>query len=104
MDSRANEHGKFSTRGRIDSEMMSMIEDTHRMLTALFSICGESVLPDAVSTDSQRAAHHLDFEGNVSVSYGCVDLITHPNMHGNRISSVEILLGFKNILLKAHYS
>lgn len=63
-----------------DSELKSMIEDSHRILTALFSIQGEAVLLDAVSTDSKREVHHLDFETNVSISYGCVDLIAHPNM------------------------
>ena len=50
------------------------------MLTALFSIQGESVLLDALSTDSEREEHHLAFETNVSVSYGCINLVTHPNM------------------------
>lgn len=46
----------------------------------MFSVQGEDVLLDAVSTDSQREVHHLDFEANVSISYGCVDHIAHPNM------------------------
>jgi hypothetical protein len=61
-------------------QLKSMIEDSHRMLTALFSIQGESVLLDALSTDSEREAHHLDFETNVSLSYGCINTLVYPNM------------------------
>lgn len=70
----------LSSDGGTDLQLKAMIEDSHRMLTALFSIQGESVLLDALSTDSEREAHHLDFETNVSVSYGCINTLTHPNM------------------------
>lgn len=56
---------------------LKMIEDSHRMLTALFSVQGESVLLDAVSTDSEREAHHVTFETDVSNDYGCTDP-AHP--------------------------
>jgi hypothetical protein len=62
----------------VDAELKAMIEDSHRMLLALFSIQSEAVILDALSTDSEREAHHLAFEADVSTSYGCVDLIGHP--------------------------
>jgi hypothetical protein len=68
------------TDAETELELMSMIEDSHRMLTALFTIQGESVILDALSTDSEREAHHRDFESDVSVAYGCINLVTHPNM------------------------
>jgi hypothetical protein len=70
----------LSSEGGADVQLRSMIEDSHRMLTSLFSIQGESVLLDALSTDSEREAHHLDFETNVSVSYGCINTLMYPNM------------------------
>lgn len=56
---------------------LKMIQDSHRMLTALFSVQGESVLLDALSTDSEREVHHEAFETDVSAAYGCTDP-THP--------------------------
>lgn len=69
-----------SARDRSGLELVSIIEDSHRMLTALFSIQGESILLDAVSTDSERVAHHASFEDAVSMLYGCINLDTHPDM------------------------
>lgn len=62
----------------VDVEQKAMMEDIHRMVVALFSIQTDVVLPDALSTESERRAHHVDFEADVAASYGCVDLIGHP--------------------------
>lgn len=50
------------------------------MLLALFEVQGDCVLLDAVSTVSEREHHHLDFENNISLQYGCIDSVAYPNM------------------------
>jgi len=70
----------LSSDGESDVQIKSIVEDSHRMLTALFNIQGESFLLDAQSTDSERQVHQLKFENTVSVLYGCVNTSLHPNM------------------------
>lgn len=48
------------------------------MIVALFSIQTEMVLLDALSTESERTAHQVDFEADVAAAYGCIGMIGHP--------------------------
>lgn len=62
------------------SELKSLFENALRTMTELVDIQSDSVLLDALSTDSDRARHREEFETNVAVGYSCINQSTHPNM------------------------
>jgi hypothetical protein len=71
LDNARNQNG-------IDAELQERINDSHRMLSALFALQGETTLLDALSTDSDREHNHAKFENEVALYYGRIDTYYHP--------------------------
>jgi hypothetical protein len=67
------------SKANLDAETQQRINDSHRMLTALFALQGETTLLDSLSTESDREHNHQQFENEVAINYGRLDTLNHPN-------------------------